>query len=182
MRPVNPNSWVEVQSCTLTEFCCSPGRNAGKPGNCCNDGSKRFPLPDPAKKTTSSSSSAATSAPTSSTTSARTSSSETPVPTNSREEPVPTNSNGSSSSSSTPVGAIAGGVVGGVAGLGAVGMAAWLLLRRRRKRDADKGAELSGDDVKQSPYGPGPPPTEMPGQPVPVESDSRPVQRFEMAG
>ncbi|POR38948.1 Uncharacterized protein TPAR_00844, partial [Tolypocladium paradoxum] len=65
---VNPNSWVEVQSCTLTEFCCSPSRNAGKPGNCCNDGTKRFPLPDPVKKTsTSSAASSASAAPTSST-------------------------------------------------------------------------------------------------------------------
>ena len=175
-RIVNPNSWVEVQSCSATDFCCSPGRNAGKPGNCCNDGSKRFPLPDPAKKTSSSSS--ASSAPTlpATTSSAPPSSSTSAAPT-----PPPTDDG-----SSAPVGAIAGGVVGGVAGLAIVSLAAWLLLRRRRKRRAAADAELPGsssDKVKYNPYGAGVGPglTEMPGHSVPVESDSRPVERYEMA-
>jgi hypothetical protein len=46
---------------------------------------------------------------------------------------------GGDDSSSTPVGAIAGGVVGGVVGLAAIGLAVWFFLHRRRQ-----ASELDG--------------------------------------
>ncbi|PWW79039.1 hypothetical protein C7212DRAFT_361856 [Tuber magnatum] len=48
---------------------------------------------------------------------------------------------GGGGESSTPTGAIAGGVVGGVAGLAAIGTGVWMLLRRRRLRSADMAME-----------------------------------------
>ncbi|KAK4039558.1 hypothetical protein C8A01DRAFT_36432 [Parachaetomium inaequale] len=49
--------------------------------------------------------------------------------------------------SSTPVAAIAGGVVGGVAGIALIGAVAWLLLRRRRNRNATPGPFPGSEDA-----------------------------------
>ena len=55
--------------------------------------------------------------------------------------PTP-DSNNDDDGSSSPVGAIAGGVVGGVAGLALVVLAVWFLLRRRA--DFEPGHDNSG--------------------------------------
>ncbi|KAJ8117691.1 hypothetical protein OPT61_g1159 [Boeremia exigua] len=75
---------------------------------------------------------------------------------------APTQSSSTSSpqqaESSTPVGAIAGGVVGGVAGLAIIALIAWLLMRRKRRENTQNPystvpkAEVSGDDSFQVPH------------------------------
>jgi hypothetical protein len=49
---------------------------------------------------------------------------------------TPSNSAPPSNSSSTPVGAIAGGVVGGVVGLALIALLVWFVMRRKRKTKA----------------------------------------------
>ncbi|KAM0254439.1 hypothetical protein ACHAQJ_006779 [Trichoderma viride] len=56
-------------------------------------------------------------------------------------------------SSSTPVGAIAGGTVGGVVALGLVGLAAFLFIRRRNPRNAPLNATLGQPPQGQNPAG-----------------------------
>ncbi|KAM4067035.1 hypothetical protein HRG_001043 [Hirsutella rhossiliensis] len=194
---INPNSWTEVQMCTPTEYCCSPERNAGTPGNCCNDGSKRFPLPDPISASESSdASSSAVATPTSASSpqqassssfsSSSSSSSSALVPT------ITTIGSGSSGDGSSSTGAIAGGVVGGVAALALLGAGAWWLLARRRRRrrqlqpaspSSAFGSSEDGRDATGREKGAGPA-AEVEGRSAPVESDSRPLQqrRFEMSG
>ncbi|KAH6856878.1 hypothetical protein B0I37DRAFT_85929 [Chaetomium sp. MPI-CAGE-AT-0009] len=52
---------------------------------------------------------------------------------------------------STPTAAIVGGVVGGIAGLAAIGVAVWFLLRRRKQQGKDQDATLTDPN---SPYPP----------------------------
>ncbi|KAL7790964.1 hypothetical protein V8C37DRAFT_382990 [Trichoderma ceciliae] len=91
--------------------------------------------------TTTSTTTASAESSTSSTTSSTSSTSAAPAP-----EPT-------HKSSSTPVGAIAGGTVGGVAALGLVGLAAFLFIRRRNPRNAPPNATLGPPAQGQNPPG-----------------------------
>lgn len=84
--------------------------------------------------------------------------SETQPPTNTGS-PSPTGGGGGSSD--TNVGAIAGGTVGGIAALGLVGLAAFLLLRHRRKSKASPSGSPPVQTVTAHP----PPKTQSPSTP-----------------
>lgn len=78
-----------------------------------------------------------------------------PDPDNGNGQPSPNPEDGGSS---TPVGAIAGGVVGGVAGIALIGAAVWFFLRKRRQSngpaeldEAAKAENGSPDTSKWSP-------------------------------
>lgn len=78
-----------------------------------------------------------------------------PDPDNGNGQPSPNPDDGGSS---TPVGAIAGGVVGGVAGIALIGAAVWFFLRKRRQSngpaeldEAAKAENGSPDASKWSP-------------------------------
>ncbi|KAI4869103.1 hypothetical protein F4820DRAFT_62351 [Hypoxylon rubiginosum] len=60
-------------------------------------------------------------------------------------------------SSSTNVGAIAGGVVGGVAGLALIGVAIFFIIRHNKKKKAAAAAAATQPAVSQTPQGPMPP-------------------------
>ena len=69
-------------------------------------------------------------------------------------------SNSSDDGSSTNVGAIAGGVAGGVAALAAVGLAAFFLMRRKKK--VEPQWDYKEQDITVSPFFPSDPPGSQP--------------------
>lgn len=90
---------------------------------------------------------------------------------------------GDGGSSSTPVGAIAGGVVGGVVALAVLGFAVWFFRRRRRApASSPQAMEMDSTTMKSPPpkYGGELDPSSsraelatsrMAGNPVPIELD-----------
>jgi len=101
---------------------------------------------------------------------------------------------GETQSTSTPVGAIAGGVVGGVAGVALIGATVWFALRRRKQRtlagsvqedNTDETGEIKHPGVPEAdaPHGHAEvtsyrPAAEMDPRDLPVEVD--PQNRYEM--
>ncbi|RDA94856.1 hypothetical protein CP533_4216 [Ophiocordyceps camponoti-saundersi (nom. inval.)] len=156
---VNSNSWTEVQHCSDDGYCCAPGRNAGKPGDCCNDGSRRFTLPDlPA---TSASSATSSHVSDSSATFTPTSGASSPAFSTASSAPAP--------ATSLTSGSIAGVAIGSAAGAALIVAAiAWWLFARRRRQQPDEQTRKTAL------------PSEADADAYLVETDARPTPRYEM--